>query len=137
MVKDRMSSDLLLLTNNEYDRSKFKSVGAVMATHVEAISGLRSFGADIMGIFGNKSELLTKKMDDALRGVNMSLLTLAKAKYPNLAGICDIRYDTNTFATDENRTYIAFQASGTALVSSVPSGGFRTRRTRKNFHSRV
>jgi uncharacterized protein YbjQ (UPF0145 family) len=128
------SSDLLLLTNNEYDRSKYRSVGIVTATHVEAISGLRSFGADIMGIFGNKSELLTKKMDDALRGVNTSLLSVAKGKYPNLAGICDIRYDTNTFATDENSTFITFQASGTALVLSASTGGGRTknRKTRRN-----
>jgi uncharacterized protein YbjQ (UPF0145 family) len=125
-----MSEGLLLLTNNEYDRSKFKSVGAVMATHVEAISGLRTFGADIMGIFGNKSELLTKKMDDALRGVNSGLLSAAKGKYPNLAGICDIRYDTNTFATDENSTFIAYQACGTALVPSGTAGG--ARRTRKH-----
>ena len=125
-----MSDGLLLLTNNEYDRSRFKSVGAVMATHVEAISGLRSFGADIMGIFGNKSELLTKKMDDALRGVNAGLLSAAKGKYPNLAGICDIRYDTNTFATDENSTFISFQACGTALVASGAAGGVR--RTRKH-----
>lgn len=128
------SSDLLLLTNNEYDRSKYRSVGIVTATHIEAISGLRSFGADIMGIFGNKSELLTKKMDDALRGVNTSLLSVSKGKYPNLAGICDIRYDTNTFATDETSTYIAFQASGTALVLSASTGGGRTgnRKTRRN-----
>jgi uncharacterized protein YbjQ (UPF0145 family) len=127
-----MSSDLLLLTNNEYDREKYRSVGIVTATHIEAISGLRSFGADIMGIFGNKSELLTKKMNDALRGVNTSLLSVAKGKYPNLAGICDIRYDTNTFATDENSTFIAYCVSGTALVSSASTGGAWNRKTRRN-----
>lgn len=128
-----MAEDLLLLTNNEYDRSKYRSVGTVTATHVEAISGLRAFGADIMGLFGNKSGLLTQKMEDAMKGVNMELLKRAKERYPNvLKGICDIRYNTNTFSTDSNNTFITFQASGTVLTSSVVAGGARRRKTRRN-----
>lgn len=128
-------SDLLLLTNNEYDKAKYQSAGAVMATHIEAISGARAFGADIMGLFGNKSELLTKKMDDALQGVNAGLLTLAKSRYPNLVGICDLRYSSDNFSTDDNNTFISFHVAGTALVPKASAGGgLAFRKTRRNRH---
>jgi hypothetical protein len=44
-----------------YNQSQFRPAGHVLATHVEAVSRGRAFIADLVGMFGNKSELLTKK----------------------------------------------------------------------------
>ena len=127
---------LILLTNNEYDRSKYRSAGVVTTTHVEAVSGLRALAADIVGVFGNKSELLTKKTNDALAAVNTALVVKARENYSNLAGLCDIKYSNNAFSNEENRTFIVFQVAATALVPSsapVTGGGKTRRRPRRNY----
>jgi len=44
-----------------YDQTQYRPIGQVIATHVEAVSRGRAFLADLVGMFGNKSDLLTKK----------------------------------------------------------------------------
>jgi len=124
---------LLLLTNNEYDRSKHRSEGALFATHVEAVSGVRAFAADIVGAFGNKSELLTKKTDDAITAAYRALVERARATYSNLSGICDIRISVSGMTNEDNRTFILTTATGTALVPTFDKKGGRfTRKNRDN-----
>lgn len=123
-------SDLLLLTNNEYDRSRYRSVGIVLATHVEAVSGIRAFAADLLGAFGNKSELLTKKSDDAVRSASQALIERGRSQYPGLTGVCDISFNMSGFTNEDNRTFLVVSVSGTALVQNTKGG--RRRGTRKS-----
>jgi uncharacterized protein YbjQ (UPF0145 family) len=121
-------SDFLLLTNNEYDHTKYRSVGILSTTHVEAVSGIRVFAADILGTFGNKSELLTKKTDDAVRAAEASLIQQGKTKYENIKGICDIKFNVNALRNEDNRDFIIVHLAGTAIVPIV---GGKTRKHRR------
>lgn len=116
-----------------YNQSQFRPVGHVLATHVEAVSRGRAFIADLVGMFGNKSELLTKKVDDAMDGVLSTLQTKAVAKYPNAAGIVGLNFSLSEISGDDNSNFISVIASGTVLVpinsQKLTAGRRRTRRT--------
>lgn len=117
-----------------YDQTQYRPIGQVIATHVEAVSRGRAFLADLVGMFGNKSDLLTKKVDDATAGVLTTLQEKALAKYPNAVGIVGLNYSLSEISSDENSNFISLIASGTVLVSvnqMKQSAGRKTRRNRR------
>jgi len=105
-------------------------VGQVVATHVEAVSRGRAFLADLVGMFGNKSDLLTKKADDAAAGVLKTLQEKALEKYPNAAGIVGLNYSLSEISADEKSNFISVIASGTVLTSLNSQKQTAGRRTR-------
>jgi len=121
-------SEFFVYTNSEYDRSKYRPAGAVIVNHVESISAARAFAAEFMGAFGNKSELITKKVDDAVASATEGLIQKTKAKYPNAAGLVDLKLNTTGVTSSENSTFVLVNALGTAVVP-ITVGGRKTRRT--------
>ncbi len=119
---------MFLSTSDVYDSSKYVAAGVVNSNHVEAISMLRGFGASIAGIFGSKSDLLTKKLSDAYTGALNSLQQDVSARYPNAVGIVGIRTELTELA---QLGFLALMVVGTVIVPGQSRGGSR-RRTRKN-----
>jgi len=127
----------ILLTNNEYDRARLRSAGLVNATHVEAVSSMRGFAADLLGAFGNKSDLLTKKTDDAIAAATQELIQRARAQFPAAVGVCDIRYNLSGINPEPNKSFILVCVSGTVLVPGTGARcGLRKKgKTVKNLRS--
>jgi uncharacterized protein YbjQ (UPF0145 family) len=124
---------MFLSTVSSFDTDKFKIGGLVSATHVEAISAFRSFFADLRGMLGNKSEMLTKKLQDAHNGAFATLLENATAKYPSAAGIVGIRTEMGEMSNSEGGPgFLTIIVTGTTIIPKT-SGGSR-RRTRRRRH---
>lgn len=134
---------LPLFTTSTYDTSKYAPVagGLLFATHVEAVSVLRSMGADFMAMFGNKSALVTKKLDDAVEGAVAALREKAAA-IPGIVGLAGVRVELSEVSRGEaGMGLLAVLASGTALKArptvAAPTGGGGTRRRRRRRAARV
>jgi uncharacterized protein YbjQ (UPF0145 family) len=132
---------MFLSTVSSFDTDKFKIGGLVTSTHVEAISAFRSFFAEIRGAFGNKSEMLTKKLQDAHNGAFAALLQNATAKYPSAAGIVGIRAEMGEISNSEGGPgFLTIIVTGTAVLPKTNGGSRRTNRsraTRRQRKSRV
>ncbi len=120
---------MLVLTTEHYDTSRFVAIGAVHAVHAEAVSVARDFAARIVGAFGSKSELITKKLQDASTAALAQLQANAIAAYPNAVMIVGMRLSPSQFQDSQDSSIIVFSAVGTVLVPVV--GGARTRRLRR------
>lgn len=128
-------------TLQSYDSSAYKPVGQVVATHVEAVSRGRAFLADIVGMFGNKSDLMTKKLDDAVSGVLKTLQEKTLAQYPDAAGIVGVHYSLSEISGDEKTNFISILGSGTVLAprsnTRQSTGGRRQFRRKRTLRSRL
>ena len=123
---------MFLSTTDAFDTNKFKIGGLVTATHVEAISAFRSFFADLRGMLGNKSEMLTKKLQDAHNGAFATLLQNAAAKYPNAGGIVGVRTEMGEMSNSEGGPgFLTIIVTGTAIVPKTSGGSRRRRATRR------
>lgn len=120
--------DFQILNHSDIDKTKYMNRNIISVTHVEAVSQFRAFAADVVGFFGNKSELLTKKSDDTLNALYRSLIEKARAQYPDAKGVCAVNFTLVPFTNEENRTFILGTATGTVFVSNTKTGG----KTRKN-----
>jgi uncharacterized protein YbjQ (UPF0145 family) len=118
---------MFLSTSDTYDTSKYVAAGVVNANHVEAISVLRGFGASIAGLFGSKSNLLTKKLSDAYAGALDSLQKDVAARMPNAVGIVGIRTEMTELA---ELGFLALMVVGTVIVP-VQRGGRKSRKHRQ------
>ena len=117
---------MYLATVDIYNLNKHDIAGLINVNHVEAVSVFRDIGAAIGGIIGNKSELLTKKLNDAYDGAFRAIQQAAVAKYPNAAGIVGIR----TQLDKDETGFVSVMITGTVIVPKRPGmqGGRRLTR---------
>lgn len=120
---------MILSTLDFFETDKYKVGGLVTATHVEAISAFRSFFAELRGAFGNKSEMLTKKLQDAHNGAFATLIENTQARYPNAVGVVGIRTELGEISNMEGGPgFLTVIVTGTAIVPKMGGGSRRRRR---------
>jgi uncharacterized protein YbjQ (UPF0145 family) len=100
----------------------------VYSVHVEAISALRSLVADFGAMFGNKSELITKKLDDAMRGAFQSLEAKVKESHPTAVGVVGIRTQLGEVSRDDANGLISIVITGTVVLPKSKGGKTRKRK---------
>lgn len=119
---------MLLATIDVYDPRKYDVAGIINVNHVEAVSAFREIGAAIGGLIGNKSELLTKKLNDAYNGAFAAIQAQAQTKFPGAVGVIGIRPQMDKDETG----FVSIMLTGTVLMSKRGGQGGGRRRTRRN-----
>lgn len=67
-------------TTGIYDTTLWEPVDMITVSHNESISALRDFGVGIGQIFGGKSELLEKKINDLRQGLILEAEKLLRTR---------------------------------------------------------
>ena len=70
-------------TINTYDFTKEKVLGTLTANSTHTISLAREFLADLQGLFGGKSSLIEKKIDDVVNSAKVDFFKELAKRYPN------------------------------------------------------
>lgn len=107
-------------TSDFYDLQKYEVKALVTATHTEGLSLARGFVAEIGGIFGGKSDLMNKKVNDVM---NMLILKLQKQIQGN-ERIVGTKFEFAEFGRSQGNTFLSGIATGT-IISPKVSGGKR------------
>jgi uncharacterized protein YbjQ (UPF0145 family) len=97
-----------------YDTSLYVPGSLIISTDVQAVSGLRDVGAQIMGVFGGSSQLMDKKVKDVVQEAMSRFVKTAQAKGAEAA--VGITTDVNAFV-DKDQVYIMASITGTPLMS--------------------
>lgn len=111
-------------TSDFYDLQKYDVKALVTATHTEGLSLARGFIAEIGGIFGGKSDLMNKKVNDVM---NM-LLEKLKKQLQSGERIVGARFEFAEFGRSEGSTFLSGIATGTIISPKAPTGGRIRRR---------
>jgi uncharacterized protein YbjQ (UPF0145 family) len=123
-----------LTTSSQYDSNLWEVKGMLLANHTEAVSILRGFMAGVGGIFGGKSDIMNKKVDDVMS----NLIQKLKAQIGPGEMVVAAHFQFTEFGRDESNTFLSGIATGTLLKrkgAEAPVGGRRntTRKNRKMF----
>jgi uncharacterized protein YbjQ (UPF0145 family) len=115
-------------TTSDYDKTKYDIAGIVYSTHVEAVSAFRSFAASFGAMFGDKSEMITKKLYDAHKGAFEELMKNAIVRYPDSVGVVGVKTELSeiNLGGEGASDLIAIIITGTAVVpkgTKVPGIG--------------
>lgn len=78
-----MSNNVKLLTTNNYDENLYEAVGSERGIIVHAVSFIRGFAGNLMGVFGGKNDLIAKKVEDVYKEAMDELVKNAKSTYGN------------------------------------------------------
>jgi uncharacterized protein YbjQ (UPF0145 family) len=105
---------MYLSTLQLYDTSLYKPGNIIVSTDVQAVSGLRDMGAQIMGVFGGSSELMDKKVKDVVQESMSRFVKTAQTK--NAQAAIGITTDVNAFV-DKDQVYIMATITGTPLMN--------------------
>jgi len=97
-----------------YDTSLYVPGSLIISTDVQAVSGLRDMGAQIMGVFGGSSQLMDKKVKDVVQEAMGRFVKTAQMKGAEAA--VGITTDVNAFV-DREQVYIIATITGTPLMS--------------------
>ncbi len=97
-----------------YDTSLYVPGNIIVSTDVQAVSGLRDMGAQIMGVFGGSSELMDKKVKDVVQESMSRFVKTAQTK--NAQAAIGITTDVNAFV-DKDQVYIMATITGTPLMN--------------------
>ena len=97
-----------------YDTSLYVPGNIIISTDVQAVSGVRDIGAQIMGVFGGSSQLMDKKVKDVVQEAMGRFIKTAQAKSAQAA--VGITTDVNAFV-DKDQVYIIATITGTPLMS--------------------
>ena len=122
-----------IATSDFYETDKYKVKSLVVATHTEALSLARGIVAGVMGIFGGKSDVMNKKVNDVMS----ILIKNLQAKMGPGEKIVGVRFEFAEFGREESNSFLSGIASGTLLTpkqaAPVSSGGTRgkTRKARR------
>jgi hypothetical protein len=122
-----------IATSDFYETDKYTVKSLVVATHTEALSLARGFVAGVMGIFGGKSDLMNKKVNDVMA----VLIKKLQAKLGSGEKIVGVRFEFAEFGREESNSFLSGIATGTLLTpkqaAPVSSGGHRgkTRKARR------
>ncbi len=112
---------------------KYNVKSLVFVTHTEALSLARGIVAGVMGLFGGKSDLMNKKVDDVMKSLEKKL----QAKLGPGEKIVGVRFEFAEFGREESNSFLSGIATGTLLTpkqaAPVSSGGHRgkTRKARR------
>ena len=117
-------------TSDYYDLQAYEIKTLVLATHTEALSLARGFVAEIGGIFGGKSDLMNKKVNDVM----LALIQKLQKQLKGNERIIGAKFEFAEFGRSEGNTFLSGIATGTVIAPKTPVGGKRKRRnkTRKN-----
>lgn len=111
-------------TSDYYDLQKYEVKSLVLATHTEALSFARGFIAEIGGIFGGKSDLMNKKVND----VTLALIQKLQKQIQPGERIVGASFEFAEFGRSEGNTFLSGIATGTVIAPKAPTGGRRKRR---------
>jgi uncharacterized protein YbjQ (UPF0145 family) len=115
-------------TSDYYDLQKYEVKALVTATHTEALSLARGFVAEIGGLFGGKSDLMNKKVNDVM----LALVQKLQKQVSGNERIIGTKFEFAEFGRSEGSTFLSGIATGTIITPKAPTGGARRRnKTRK------
>ncbi len=104
---------MYLSTLQVYDTSLYTPGNIIVSTDVQAVSGIRDIGAQVMGIFGGSSQLMDKKVKDVVQEAMGRFIKTAQTKGAQAA--IGITTDVNAFV-DKDQVYIIATITGTPLM---------------------
>lgn len=96
-----------------YDTSLYTPGSLIISTDVQAVSGVRDIGAQIMGVFGGSSQLMDKKVKDVVQEAMSRFVKTAQAKGAQAS--VGITTAVNAFV-DKDQVYIIAAITGTPLM---------------------
>jgi uncharacterized protein YbjQ (UPF0145 family) len=96
-----------------YDTSLYVPGNIIVSTDVQAVSGIRDMGAQLMGVFGGSSQLMDKKVKDVVGEAMSRFIATAQTKGAEAA--VGITTDVNAFV-DKDQVYIIATITGTPLM---------------------
>lgn len=115
-------------TSDTYDLQKYEVKTLVLATHTEALSLARGFVAELGGLFGGKSDLMNKKVNDVM----LALMDKLKKQISGNERIVGTKFEFAEFGRSEGSTFLSGIATGTVIAPKQVAGGKRRRnKTRK------
>ncbi len=119
-------------TSGYYDLQKYEVKALVTATHTEGLSLARGFVAELGGLFGGKSDLMNKKVNDVMLALHQKL----QKQIQGNERIVGASFEFAEFGRSEGNTFLSGIATGTIIAPRTTGGGKgkrnRTRRTKKN-----
>lgn len=115
-------------TSDFYDIQKYDVKAFLSATHTEALSLARGFVAELGGLFGGKSDLMNKKVNDVLN----ALIQKLKVQIQPGERIVGVRFEFAEFGRSEGNTFLSGIATGTIIAPKMRGGRKKTRRVKKN-----
>ena len=127
-----------MFTTQVFNQNTLEPVGSVFVQRVETVSIFRNIVAGLAGLFGGRSELIEKKMNDLSRVLMEELQLEARKKYPLTVALVDVKVLFSHIGGDESGIFLSGQASGTILVKRAgeQKGGYKRsykgRQTRRN-----
>lgn len=113
-------------TSDYYDLQKYEVKALVTATHTEALSLARGFVAELGGLFGGKSDLMNKKVNDVMLALHQKL----QKQIQGNERIVGASFEFTEFGRSEGNTFLSGIATGT-IIAPRSTGG-RRRKTRRN-----
>jgi uncharacterized protein YbjQ (UPF0145 family) len=113
-------------TSDFYDLQKYEVKSLVTATHTEGLSLARGFVAEIGGIFGGKSDLMNKKVNDVM---NMLILKLQR-QIQGPERIIGVKFEFAEFGRSQGNTFLSGIATGTIISPKLTGGKRNTARAK-------
>lgn len=123
---------LPIFTIQSFDQYTLQPAGAVFAQRVEAVSVYRNILAGVGGIIGGRNKAMEKKMNDLTKVLIEEITMQAKAKYPNVVSLVDLKIHFSDIGKTDNNMFLAGQATATALVKRNKARTMKGGKTRKN-----
>jgi hypothetical protein len=114
-------------TSDYYDLQKYEVKALVTATHTEALSLARGFVAELGGLFGGKSDLMNKKVNDVMLALHQKL----QKQIQGNEKIVGASFEFTEFGRSEGNTFLSGIATGTIIAPRTTTGG-RRRKLRRN-----
>jgi uncharacterized protein YbjQ (UPF0145 family) len=105
--------NMLIITLNTLDDSKYTPLGLVRGTIVHSVSFFRDIIGNLTGLLGGKNSAINKKIDDVYAEAISELEAYTKRTYPNATAISGVE-----ISLTEMREFIICVATGTAVVES-------------------
>ena len=86
-MKKKDVKDIPCYTINTYDFTNEKVLGTLTANSTHTISLAREFFADVQALFGGKSPLIEKKIDDVVNSARTDFIKEVYNRYPNATSV--------------------------------------------------
>lgn len=121
-------------TSDYYDTQKYEVKAFVSATHTEGLSLARGFVAELGGLFGGKSDMMNKKVNDVMN----SLIQKLQKQIQGNERIIGASFEFAEFGRSQGNTFLSGIATGTVIAPRM-TGGRRLkkhRQTRKQTQTR-
>ena len=76
-----------IFTIKDFNKEKYEPLGLVTGSDQESVSVIRKYFANVIGLFGGKSALLHKKIDDLIAKAKNDLIKNTLKEFPTATGI--------------------------------------------------